>query len=239
LNALLAQVNANAASLATLQITAQQMQYAMVSRQSQCTNPPRQHRMDGSNGLFSGNNGNAYGQGNGNGGGNGQGNNGNGNGNGGSNNGGSGSGSGRQTVVFERVHAMPPAIVNDPNPSAYSAGAGGKAIVYDSATGVFTIQRKGVYAFDASVRANLRGNGDGVELRWLVPAAFDADPTHPFGVTDSDRAGATTTQSVPAFSSVTVSVTTVPAVFSFVGEAPRSFVDFGDGWARVTLVSLL
>lgn len=105
---------------------------------------------------------------------------------------------------------------------------------------MFTLSRAGVYVLDAVVRADLRSNGDGAEVRWLLPASIDpsADVTHPFGITDSDRFASFTTQSVPAFSSVTVAVpaTAVPVTVSVVAEAPNSFLQFGDGWARVTLI---
>ena len=81
--------------------------------------------------------------------------------------------------------------------------------------------------------------GAGVEVRWLVPNGLDADPQHPFGVTDSDRVQPYSTQTVPAFTSVRVAVTSVPAVFSVVAEAPASFTGFVEGWARVTLISLM
>ncbi len=76
--------------------------------------------------------------------------------------------------------------------------------------------------------------------RWSIPASLDPDAAHPFGFTETERNQLLNgDQSNAAFTSVTVSVTSVPAVFSVVGDAPWSFSQFSDGWARVTLLYVL
>jgi len=138
-----------------------------------------------------------------------------------------------ETVVFDRIHYTPAPIQNDPT------GFTGSSIQYNSQTGQFTIARKGVYLFDGSASGRFQSKGESVELRWLVPNAFDPTPNNPFGVTDSTRVHSVSRSSVPGFTTATVRVTSVPSVFSLVGEADRSFVKFDDAWARVSLLYAL